>query len=166
MILVFLITLIFSIISIYLWFHFPLLSFNKHNLLLVLAALSLIIFLSNSLSYSYLNYEFIGNHLSSINSHLPKCITFSYQKKKKPCNSGKKFTSIEDSPQVQKQPSLLFSLHIISLPKYIHLLTGNSVYIGQKGNDTVFYVMWFQRYVKNSWSSHHGAVVNESDQEP
>lgn len=81
MILVFLITLIFSIISIYLWFHFPLLSFNKHNLLLVLAALSLIIFLSNSLSYSYLNYEFNGNHLSSINSHLPKCITFSYQKK-------------------------------------------------------------------------------------
>lgn len=81
MILGFLITLYFQY-DIYL----PLVSLSLTFILkntayfLLLAAFSLIIFLSDFLSYPYLKYEFNDSHFSSIHSLLAKCIYIFFHK--------------------------------------------------------------------------------------
>lgn len=75
MVLVFLIILYFSVSSLSTFgFTFPYFHFENTAYFLLLAALSLIIFLSDFLSYSHLNHEINDSHFSSIHSHLTKCV--------------------------------------------------------------------------------------------
>lgn len=75
MVLVFLTTLQFSVSSLSTFgFTFPYFHFENTAYFLLLAALSLIIFLSDFLSYSHLNHAINDNHFSSIHFHLTKCV--------------------------------------------------------------------------------------------
>lgn len=117
-------------------FTFPYFHFRITAYFLLLAALSLIIFLSDFLSSSYLNYEFNNSYFSPTHSHLAKCIFFFTN-----WNRDKKFTCIHDSPLAHKWLSFLFFLtYHHSLLKSSHLSTLTSVYIVWIRNDTLLFM--------------------------